>query len=314
MVLSVKKEKPLPAHHRKRHGHHHRRTKQYEKHYWPYLPLLAIVGFGFMLNILWTPISHSIINHDVLGYATNTSVIGLLDETNTQRNRHGVAHLQLNSQLAQAAQAKAEDMASRNYWSHTTPDGNDPWWFVDTANYPYLAVGENLAYGFASSSTTVAGWMNSPSHKSNLLNIDFHDVGFGIARSADYVSHGPQTIIVALYGKTSASSPAVNAHQTPAVVPNTTLPQRAATSTTAESHRVTRLQTVASSLPTEGVGVLIVIAAGAAALFIFRHTRALHRKLVKGERFILRHATLDVTFILIVVLGILLTRTAGFIN
>lgn len=353
MVLSVKKEKPTPLHHRKRHGHHHKRNKQYEKHYWPYLPLLAVAGFGFVFNILWTPISHSIISHDVLGYATNTSIVGLLDETNAQRSGNGVASLRLNSQLNQAAQAKADDMADRNYWSHTTPEGKEPWWFIDTAGYPYSTVGENLAYGFSSSSTTVAGWMNSPGHKANLLNITFQDVGFGIAQSADYVSSGPQTIIVAMYGKTSASAPVSPSQQpqptapsttsTPAPIPSVATPsiqsspsQTAPVSpspttgttegtppsqttpvvagATTGSQRVTRLQTVASSVPAESIVGVIVAVAAAAGLFIFRHTRALHRKLVKGERFIIRHVALDVVFVAVIVLGVVLTRTAGFIN
>lgn len=348
MVLSVKKEKQAPLHHRKRHGHHHKRTKQYEKHYWPYLPLLSIIGLGFILNLLWTPLSHSMISHDILGYAANTSVVGLLDETNSQRTGSGVASLQLNSQLNQAAQAKAEDMASRDYWSHTTPDGKEPWWFVTNVGYTYASVGENLAYGFSSSSTTIAGWMNSPGHRSNLLNDSFRDVGFGIAQSPNYVASGPQTIIVAMYGAANASvsspsnpqpvtiSPAASptpataslpvantqpAAPTPSQSAGPTIngaPQATATPTvagvTTEPQSVTRLQTVASSLPAEGVASTILVVAAAAALFIFRHTRALHRKLVKGEKFVIQHPLLDMAFVAIITLGLLLTRTAGFIN
>jgi hypothetical protein len=350
MVLSVKKEKSAPIHHRKRHGMHHKRGKDYDKHYWPYLPLLAIVGIGFGLNILWTPLA-SIAKHDVLGYATNTSLTGLLDETNTQRIGNGAASLQLNSQLNQAAQAKANDMVAHNYWSHSSPDGKEPWWFISNTGYKYTTAGENLAYGFISSSATVTGWMNSPSHRANLLNNSFQEVGFGIANSPDYVSSGEQTVIVALYAKPVSAATAVAPTASPApsarteptvtapsanpaapiaapVIAPTSPPEQTANpsaqpavasalnqpSPAPPAHRVTRLETVASSVPAQGLTSTILAVAAALALFIYRHTRAWHRRFVQGERFILSHPLLDMALVTTVVAGFLLTRTAGFIN
>src|SRR5690606_21065737 len=98
----------------------------------------------------------------VLAYATNTSPAGLLSATNSQRTSGGLGTLSADSQLTSAAQAKANDMVTRDYWSHVTPDGKQPWTFITAAGYQYASAGENLAYGFLSSGDTIAGWMNSP--------------------------------------------------------------------------------------------------------------------------------------------------------
>jgi uncharacterized protein YkwD len=196
-----------PSHHKKLSGKHHRQTKNYHKPYWPYLPLIAIVMSGFLLS------SSLPGKPSVLGYATDMSIQSLLDDTNDQRGNNGESALALNGLLDNAAQAKANDMATRNYWSHDTPDGQTPWSFMTAAGYNYQLAGENLAYGFATASDTLTGWMNSPGHRANILNAGYQEVGFGFTNIADYQSNGPETLVVAMYG-----SPAT----TPAVTPVTT--------------------------------------------------------------------------------------------
>lgn len=172
-----------------------------------YLPALVITLFA---TFLWQQPHLAIKNQEngVLAYATNTSSAGLLDSTNAQRSANGVGTLISASKLTSAAQAKANDMVSRDYWSHQTPDGEQPWVFIANAGYQYLSAGENLAYGFSNSSATVTGWMNSPSHKANLLSTNFTEVGFGIANSPNFVASGPQTVVVAMYGKPQVASAA----------------------------------------------------------------------------------------------------------
>lgn len=161
----------------------------------------------------------------VLSYATSMSNSDLLNATNTQRIASGIASLNLNSQLSAAAQTKANDMIARNYWSHNTPDGQEPWVFISNAGYSYITAGENLAYGFSTGSETVTGWMNSPPHKENLLKSSFKDVGFGFANGDNYVNSGQQTVVVAMYGATSA--PAL-APQSTATAPTPQTQQTAA--------------------------------------------------------------------------------------
>jgi len=188
--------RPTSVAHRKRRGDHHRQSKPYLKVYWPYVPMLLIV----MVGLFFGSPSRSM-NHGVLAYATEMSSSGLLSATNAQRSANGKASLAINAQLANAAQTKANDMAARNYWSHNTPDGKAPWYFIEQAGYSYTKAGENLAYGFGTSSQTVTGWMNSPTHRDNMLDSAFTEVGFGFVNSANYNNSGQETIVVAMYGQ-----------------------------------------------------------------------------------------------------------------
>lgn len=205
----------------KRRGNHHRHSKPYLKVYWPYVPMFFIVLAGLIFGSPQTGV-----NGNVLAYATEMSSGGLLSSTNAQRAAQGKAGLAINGALTSAAQAKANDMVARNYWSHNTPDGQAPWVFMDNAGYQYLKAGENLAYGFANSSDTVTGWMNSPSHRENMLDGEYTEVGFGFTNSPNYVNNGQQTVVVAMYGK-----PQVAAATAPSPSPEPAPPQSTAPST-----------------------------------------------------------------------------------
>lgn len=204
MTLTKQKPRRPTAHSRKRTGQHHRHSQHYIKAYWPYLPIFAILSLGIVLNS-WLGSMH----HSVLGYATDMSIQSLFDDTNAQRSANGESALNLNAQLDQAAQAKANDMAARDYWSHNTPDGQTPWSFITAAGYSYQTAGENLAYGFDTAADTLTGWMNSPEHRANILNTSFVDVGFGIVNIPNYQNSGPETLVVAMYA--SPATPAVAA-------------------------------------------------------------------------------------------------------
>ncbi|MGH9856846.1 MAG: CAP domain-containing protein [Acidobacteriota bacterium] len=116
----------------------------------------------------------------VLGDATSISVEELLSDTNLKRQEHGLVPLTLNTQLSQAAAQKAQDMFAKNYWAHVSPDGTTPWVFIKASGYEYLYAGENLARGFDNSSAVVEAWMNSPTHRENVLSAHYTDIGFAI--------------------------------------------------------------------------------------------------------------------------------------
>lgn len=213
-------------HRNKPHRQHHNQRSQWllKPSRARYLPAIIITLFA---SFIWAQPQFVMFGtrSNVLAYATDMSHGGLLSATNSQRSAHGVSTLSINSKLNSAAQAKANDMVARDYWSHQTPDGQQPWVFIVNAGYQYLAAGENLAYGFSTSSGAVTGWMNSPSHKANLLSSSFTEVGFGFANSADYVGNGPQTVVVAMYGKPQGTPPP--ATQPAATQPASQAPQAA---------------------------------------------------------------------------------------
>ncbi len=190
-------------------------VRSFERVFWPYLPIVAaislVLAFGTQSGAFASAAVNKLSHGKVLAYSTSMSVGGLLSATNNARAANGVAGLSLNSQLNAAAQAKASDMAARNYWSHNTPEGSPPWIFDDAQGYAYLKLGENLATGFADEQATINGWLASPTHRENMLDPAFTEVGFGYANIADYTAAGGgnMTIIAAHYGKpASAAAPA----------------------------------------------------------------------------------------------------------
>lgn len=111
----------------------------------------------------------------------------LVNLTNIERTNIGLIPVTENSLLNQSALAKCNDMATRNYWSHNTPDGQLPWIFITQTGYSYNRAGENLAYGFGTSKDTMVGWMKSPKHKENIVEPLFREVGFGVCSAKDYI-------------------------------------------------------------------------------------------------------------------------------
>lgn len=135
----------------------------------------------------------------VLGDRPHITSQGLLAATNQVRMSYGTQELELNETLSQAAQLKAEDMFRQQYWAHTAPDGTEPWQWFDKAGYAYSDAGENLAKNFMSSQSVVSAWMNSLTHRDNVLDSDYTQVGFSTVGG---VLDGKQTqITVALYAK-----------------------------------------------------------------------------------------------------------------
>jgi hypothetical protein len=195
--------------------------KRFLEVYWPYAPLFLLIMAGLVFGVWHQPQKISRVSTDraVLSYATDVSPGGLLAGTNAERSANGLTPLSMNWTLSSAAQSKASHMINNNYWAHTAPDGTTPWYFISNAGYSYQNAGENLAYGFLSSSEAITGWMNSPGHRANILGA-YTEVGFGFANGSDYNSSGEQTVIVAMYGTPYAEpTPAPDPVPAPTPVP-----------------------------------------------------------------------------------------------
>jgi uncharacterized protein YkwD len=295
-------KKQNTKHRKQRLGKHHRRGKEYHSIYWPYIPILFLLAGAFFFSQYIVPMQR-----DVLAFATSMSRNGLLDETNRQRERFNAAPLRLNSNLSEAAQAKAEDMASRNYWSHTTPDGKQPWVFIEKYDYQYSKAGENLAYGFLNPRETVAGWMNSPSHRDNLLDYDFRDVGFGYVNIDNYQNNGNQTVVVALYG-TTENIPLVASE-------NKSEPQPSINTSPETPQPVNRLQAIGGDRFNTWHAFGLGIIGGTSAMGLFASHGIRLRKLIgNGKNFALHHPLLDVCLITTLLLCAFLLQTIGHIQ
>lgn len=100
---------------------------------------------------------------------------------NAERVAQNLEPFKQNQELAKAAQAKANDMVKRGYFAHRSPQGKNVWSFIfGTRAVPSVA-GENLAKGFKTTESTVTAWMNSPSHRANILDRGYTDAGIGVA-------------------------------------------------------------------------------------------------------------------------------------
>jgi len=268
--------------------------------------MLMVVAVGFIINGLWT---HSA----VLGSQSDFSSTTLLDVTNQQRLNDQETGLTLDPQLSAAAQAKAEDMVAHDYWAHTSPDGKTPWSFISASGYQYQTAGENLAYGFASAVDAVKAWMNSPEHRANILNVNYQNVGFGIASSPNYHGKGPQTVIVAEYGQPVPAA----AHITftvPETAANRQISDVRGASLDAGSQRVSRIQILTGGQAAWATLAASALAGAAFTLFITRHSLRFHRLLVKGEVFVTHHPLFDMVMVCVFTAGIVLTRTSGLIR
>lgn len=116
--------------------------------------------------------------------------------TNEERIDNDVPTLKENSLLVKAAQAKAEDMAKNGYFAHTSPDGKTPWYWLRQVGYSYKSAGENLAVNFFDSEDVTRAWMNSPTHKANIVKADYTEIGIGVANG---VYQGRNTVFVAQF-------------------------------------------------------------------------------------------------------------------
>jgi hypothetical protein len=104
----------------------------------------------------------------------------VLELINKERTEENVPSLAINPILSQSALNKANDMLAKNYFDHFSPDGKKPWDFIDRNQYEYLFVGENLAMNFTSAESVNTALMNSPSHKKNIMNSRYNEVGLAI--------------------------------------------------------------------------------------------------------------------------------------
>ncbi|MGW2516738.1 CAP domain-containing protein [Streptomyces sp. NPDC001617] len=105
----------------------------------------------------------------------------VVELTNRERARAGLRPLAADPRLSAAAQAYSTDMAVRAFYSHTSPEGTQPWDRAAAAGARHRSIGENIACGQRSPAEVVDGWMNSPGHRANILKPDFTHIGAGFA-------------------------------------------------------------------------------------------------------------------------------------
>jgi len=121
----------------------------------------------------------------------------VLAAINQAREERGLAALTLNPSLAAAAQAHSEDMACKNFTSHTGSDGSDWNARIKRQGYPYAYASENIFYGdpnFATPASAVEWWINSPVHFKNMMSNKVTEIGIGYALNPKSTYQGYFTV------------------------------------------------------------------------------------------------------------------------
>ncbi|MGA5218724.1 sigma-70 family RNA polymerase sigma factor [Streptomyces cinereoruber] len=124
-----------------------------------------------------TPSSPTATKQDSGHTSVEEQVIALV---NAERAKEGCGPVTGNSLLARAAQGHSDDMAARDFFDHTNPDGAGPGERVTATGYGWSTYGENIAMGQRTAEQVMEAWMNSPGHRANILNCSFKELGVGL--------------------------------------------------------------------------------------------------------------------------------------
>jgi uncharacterized protein YkwD len=151
--------------------------------------ILILVAFIFSVNI--PNILKSVAGNSQLS-AVLPSV--LTELTNEERTKDSLSALKENDLLDKAAAMKATDMATKGYFAHVSPEGKKPWNWLQDVDYKYQYAGENLAVNFKDSEEVTVAWMNSPTHKANIVKAQYTEIGTGVATGT---FNGVKTVYVA---------------------------------------------------------------------------------------------------------------------
>lgn len=131
-------------------------------------------------------------------YSSSITSSNVIQLTNQARRNLGLEQLEANDLLARAAQAKADDMLANQYFAHTSPAGVTPWDWFSQVGYRYLYAGENLAVHYTTAEDVGEGWMASPSHRANIVNPSYTEIGIGIAYGT--FEGAPSYLVVQMFG------------------------------------------------------------------------------------------------------------------
>jgi uncharacterized protein YkwD len=109
----------------------------------------------------------------------------VVELVNEARADAGCKPLKVEPTLTAAASGHSNDMAARDYFSHTTPEGSTFDERIKTAGYP-LPGAENIARGQKNAEQVMKDWMNSAGHRANILNCQLKVIGVGLNTNGNY--------------------------------------------------------------------------------------------------------------------------------
>lgn len=166
--------------------------------------IALLIGFYFLNQQFIKFFNY--IQPGILGYSSEITTQKVVELTNKERQKQGLAPLEYNSVLSISATKKAQDMFKSNYWAHVSPTGTTPWDFFKNEQYRYSVAGENLAKDFADTDTMIKAWMNSPTHRANILSDKYLQIGIGVVNGT---LNGVKTTLVVQHFATPLVIPSI---------------------------------------------------------------------------------------------------------
>lgn len=119
----------------------------------------------------------------------------VIDLVNQQRAWNGLSALKANWEVSRVARYKSQDMINKNYFDHQSPTYGSPFNMMENFGIKFNAAGENIAYGQRTPQDVMNDWMNSPGHRSNILNPTYNQIGVGVAKAANGTYYWTQMFI-----------------------------------------------------------------------------------------------------------------------
>ncbi len=181
---------------------HHYFIPQIANNHWPHfmrhkaLHIYSALFIGLKVAVI---VLLFIVYPSTAWFSTITSN-RIIELTNQARKKAGLAPLVHNQALDYSAMLKAKDMLKYDYFAHQRPkDGLKPWEWFKEAGYNYTYAGENLAMNFSDAEDAVQAWLDSPSHRANIMNKNYQDIGIAVV--VGKIGGHQTTLVVQHFGK-----------------------------------------------------------------------------------------------------------------
>jgi len=112
-------------------------------------------------------------------YLSDITPQKIIELTNKERQKRNIKPLTANQLLTKAAYQKAKDIFKSQSFQHNINNKKFSLW-IKEVGYQYIYVGENLAIDFYTSEGVINAWLKSPTHRENLLNPNFQEIGVAV--------------------------------------------------------------------------------------------------------------------------------------
>ncbi len=139
-----------------------------------------------------------------IAYQAEITDKNIIKLTNQERKHKNLNSLTANQYLAKTAHQKAQDIIKTQTFAHHIKGKKFSSW-AQESNYDYAYLGENLAIDFSNCESVIKAWLESPSHRENLLNPNYEEIGVAVIH--DNFKGQETTLVVQVLGASASSSP-----------------------------------------------------------------------------------------------------------